>query len=128
MYKRFIEVQHKCIFLLWWFGEVRRWASRKSLQYVIILLNNVLIVIEIDGIQSKQLVKRTIDGHIPHLKLANNDLQLLVESGVGLENGKQFFGDEEDSRVDFFLDVDVMLAYLVLEGLNTRNNVIGKRD
>lgn len=88
----------------------------------------MLIVIEIDGIQSKQLVKTTIDGHIPRLKLTNNDLQLLVESGVGLENGKQFFGDEEDSCVDFFLDVDVMLADLVLEGLNTRDDVIGKRD
>lgn len=88
----------------------------------------MLIVIEIDGIQSKQLVKRTIDGHIPRLKLTNNDLQLLVESGVGLENGKQFFGDEEDSCVDLFFDVDVMLADLVLEGLNTRNDVIGKRD
>lgn len=128
MDKRFIEIQHKCILLLWWFGEVRRGASRKSLQYIIIFLDNVLIVIEIDGIQSKQLVKTTIDGHIPRLKLTNNDLQLLVESGVGLENGKQFFGDEEDSCVDFFLDVDVMLADLVLEGLNTRDDVIGKRD
>lgn len=133
MDERFIEIQHEGVFLLRRFGEVRRGAGGKGLEYVVILLYDVLlydvlVVVEIDGIEPQQLVKRTIYGHIPGLKLTNNDLQLFVQSGVGFENGKQFFGDEEDSGVDFLLDVDIVLADLVLECLKTRNCVVGERN
>lgn len=52
---------------------------------------------------------------------------MLVESGIGLEDGKEFLGDEEDCGVDFLFDVDVVLADLVLEGFEAGLDVVRKR-
>ena len=73
-----IEVEHKGVSLLRRFGEVGRGAGGKGLQHVVIPLNDVLIIVEIDGVESQQLVKRTVNGDIPGLELSNNDLKLFV--------------------------------------------------
>lgn len=123
-----IEIEDKRVLLLWWFSEIWRGTSRKGLEHIVILLYDVLVIVEINGVKSQQLVKGTVDGHVSGLELSNDDLQLLVESGIGLENGEEFFRDEENCCSDLLLDMDVVLADLGLEGLKTSKDVVGKRS
>lgn len=53
------------------------------------------MVVEVYGIQFKQLIEAAINGYISILKLIDEDFDLFEQGGVALEDWKQLFVDEE---------------------------------
>ncbi len=78
----FVKIKDKSILLVGWLGEIWRGACGKGFHCIIVFLNEVFIIIEIDGIKAKQLIKGPIDGHISVLKLNHQYFDLLKQHQI----------------------------------------------
>jgi hypothetical protein len=80
-----------------------------------VLLEEAFVVVEVDCKEAQQFVEGTIDGHIPALELTDQQLDLPEESLIGLQEGEDLLGNEEDGGLELPLDVDVVLTGLGME-------------
>jgi hypothetical protein len=91
----FIEIKHEGVTPWGGLGEVGGRASCEGAECCIVLIEKGFVVVEVNGIQLKQLIEAAINGHVSILKLIDENFDLLEQSGVALEDRKQLLMDEE---------------------------------
>lgn len=106
------------------FCEVRRRASGEGFEGMMVFFNVFFIVIEINCVQSKELIEGSVYRHVSVLELLSQNLYLPKKSKVTLQNWKDLLRYKENCRPYLSLRMNIMLSNLPLKVLQAVHSVI----